>query len=102
MALNAAKINAVSDLPCLNAATILCLRPSHHRASPLVTTMNRPAAIRSIPTVFVLCSNVIRRLHGLDRPARTRPATAPALCLNLPLVTVRDMVRSQNRLIEHL
>ncbi len=51
---------------------------------------------------FVICSNVVGGCMGTTGPASTDPATGEPYGLNLPLVTIRDMVRAQAMLIDHL
>ena len=51
---------------------------------------------------FVICANVIGGCMGSTGPAEIDPATGKPWGLNFPLVTVRDMVRAQKRLVEHL
>lgn len=51
---------------------------------------------------FVICANVLGGCMGTTGPASTNPATGRAWGLDLPVVTVADMVRSQVALIDHL
>jgi homoserine O-acetyltransferase len=51
---------------------------------------------------FVICANVIGGCMGTSGPADTDPATGKPYGLNFPLVTVRDMVRSQAMLLDAL
>ena len=51
---------------------------------------------------FVICSNVIGGCLGSTGPASLDPATGKAYGLSFPLVTIRDMVRAQSMLVEHL
>ena len=51
---------------------------------------------------FVICANVIGGCMGSTGPADTDPATGQPFGLNFPLVTIRDMVRAQKRLVDHL
>jgi homoserine O-acetyltransferase len=51
---------------------------------------------------FVICANVIGGCMGSTGPASTDPATGKPFGLNFPLVTVRDMVRSQAMLLDAL
>ena len=51
---------------------------------------------------FVICSNVIGVCMGSTGPASTNPATDRVYGLELPVVTVRDMVRAQALLLDHL
>jgi homoserine O-acetyltransferase/O-succinyltransferase len=51
---------------------------------------------------FVICSNVIGGCMGTTGPASTNPATGRPYGLDLPIVTIRDMVRAQAMLLDHL
>ena len=51
---------------------------------------------------FVICSNVIGGCLGSTGPASVNPETGSPWGLNLPVVTIRDMVRAQAMLIDHL
>jgi homoserine O-acetyltransferase len=51
---------------------------------------------------FVICANVLGGCMGTTGPASTNPATGKAWGLDLPVVTVADMVRSQVALIDGL
>eukprot|EP01037_Dinobryon_pediforme_P020264 gene20264-20841_t len=51
---------------------------------------------------FVICANVLGGCLGTTGPASTDPATGKPYGLSFPVVTIRDMVRSQAALIDHL
>lgn len=51
---------------------------------------------------YVICANVIGGCKGSTGPGSTNPATGRPYGLDLPLLTVGDMVRAQKRLVEHL
>lgn len=51
---------------------------------------------------FVICANVLGGCMGTTGPASTNPATGKAWGLDLPVVTIPDMVRAQAALIDHL
>jgi len=51
---------------------------------------------------FVICSNVIGGCMGSTGPASTNPATGMPWGLEFPVITIRDMVRAQAMLIDHL
>ncbi len=48
---------------------------------------------------FVICSNILGGCMGSTGPASTNPATAEPWGLSFPVLTIRDMVRAQERLI---
>jgi homoserine O-acetyltransferase len=51
---------------------------------------------------FVICANVIGGCMGTTGPASTNPDTGRPWGIDFPLVTVRDMVRSQAMLLDRL
>jgi homoserine O-acetyltransferase len=51
---------------------------------------------------FVIASNVVGGCMGTTGPASLNPATGHPYGLDLPVVTIRDMVRAQAMLIDHL
>ena len=51
---------------------------------------------------FVICANVVGGCMGTTGPASTNPATGRAYGLDLPMVTIADMVRAQAMLIDRL
>jgi homoserine O-acetyltransferase len=51
---------------------------------------------------FVVCANVLGGCMGTTGPASSNPVTGEAYGLALPVITVRDMVRAQAKLIDHL
>jgi homoserine O-acetyltransferase len=51
---------------------------------------------------FVICSNVIGGCMGSTGPSTLNPATGRCYGLDLPVITVRDMVNAQAMLIDYL
>src|SRR6266571_7469136 len=51
---------------------------------------------------FVICSNVLGSCYGSTGPSSIDPNTGRPYGMRFPLITVRDMVEAQRRLIGHL
>jgi homoserine O-acetyltransferase/O-succinyltransferase len=60
-----------------------------------------PGKIIDTDRFFVICSNVIGGCLGSTGPASTNPATGKPYGLDLPVITIRDMVRAQAMLVDH-
>ena len=51
---------------------------------------------------FVICANIIGGCQGSTGPSSVDPATGRPYGLSFPVVTVKDMVATQRRLLDHL
>ncbi len=65
-------------------------------------TMVGPGKPIDTDRYFVICSNVLGGCMGTTGPASTNPATGRVWGLDLPVVTIRDMVRAQAALVDAL
>ena len=65
-------------------------------------TMVGPALPIDTERYFVICPNVVGGCMGSSGPASTNPATGMPWGLDFPVITVRDMVRAQAMLLDHL
>ncbi|RZM08291.1 MAG: alpha/beta fold hydrolase, partial [Sphingomonas sp.] len=51
---------------------------------------------------FVVCANVLGSCMGSSGPATVNPATGRPWGMGFPVITIRDMVRAQAMLLDHL
>lgn len=51
---------------------------------------------------FVICSNILGSCYGSTGPSSINPATGKPYGLAFPVITISDIVRGQERLIDHL
>ncbi len=51
---------------------------------------------------FVICANVLGSCMGSSGPASLDPATGRPYAMAFPVITIRDMVRAQAMLLDHL
>ena len=66
------------------------------------STMVGPGKPIDTDRLFVICSNVVGGCLGTTGPTSLNPATGKAYGLDLPVITIRDMVRAQAMLVDHL
>lgn len=93
-------------------AILLChaLTGDHHVASPHPVTgrpgwwtrMVGPGKPVDTDRYFVICSNVLGSCMGSSGPATVNPATGQHWGMTFPVITIRDMVRAQAMLLDHL
>lgn len=102
-ALNSAGDNAILLTHALtgNAHAYDVERPDDERAAwwnPLIG----PGRPFDTERYFIICSNVLGGCYGSTGPASLDPATNRPYGLSFPLITIRDMINAQRRLIDHL
>jgi homoserine O-acetyltransferase len=51
---------------------------------------------------FIICANVLGSCMGTSGPATVNPATGKPWGMSFPVITIRDMVRAQAMLLDHL
>jgi homoserine O-acetyltransferase len=100
--LNASKSNAVLICHALTGDQFVASDHPITGKPGWWNTMVGPGKPIDTDRFFVICSNVIGGCMGSTGPAETDPATGQPFGLNFPLVTIRDMVRAQKRLVDHL
>jgi len=66
------------------------------------TTLIGPGGVLDTDRYFLICANVLGGCMGTTGPKETDPATGEPWALNFPVITIRDMVRAQKLLLDHL
>ncbi len=61
-----------------------------------------PGRVFDTSRYFVICSNVLGGCYGSTGPSSVSPRTRCPYGMRFPVITIRDMVHAQRRLIEHL
>jgi homoserine O-acetyltransferase/O-succinyltransferase len=101
-ALNAERSNAVLVCHALTGDQHVANENPVTGKSGWWETLIGPGKIIDTKRFFVVCSNVIGGCLGSTGPASTNPVTDKPYALDFPVVTIRDMVRAQAMLIDHL
>ena len=65
-------------------------------------TMVGPGKPIDTERYFVICPNVVGACMGTTGPSSTDPKTGKPWGLEFPVITIRDMVRAQAMLLDHL
>jgi homoserine O-acetyltransferase len=100
--LNAAKSNAVLICHALTGDQFVASDHPVTGKPGWWTSMVGPGKPIDTDRFFVICANVLGGCMGSTGPAEINPETGKPWGTTFPLVTIRDMVRAQKRLVEHL
>jgi len=65
-------------------------------------TMIGPGRVLDTERYFLICPNVLGGCMGTTGPQKVDPATGEPWALSFPVLTIRDMVRAQKLLLDHL
>jgi homoserine O-acetyltransferase len=100
--LNAAKSNAILILHALTGDQFVA-SPHPITAKPgWWETVVGPGKPIDTDRYFVICPNIIGGCMGSTGPSSINPATGKPYGVDFPVITIRDMVRAQVRLIDRL
>src|SRR5918997_1050766 len=102
-ALNAQADNVVLLTHALTGDSHAAGGPSAgHRRGGWWDPMVGPGRPINTDEYFVVCSNVLGGCSGSTGPASVDPETGEPYGMRFPVITIRDMVRAQRRLLEDL
>jgi homoserine O-acetyltransferase len=101
-ALNNARSNAILVCHALTGDQHVANRHPITGKDGWWSTMVGPGKPIDTDRFFVICANVLGSCMGTTGPASVNPATGAVFGLDLPVVTIADMVRAQAMLIDHL
>ena len=100
--LNAARSNAVLICHALTGDQHVASVHPVTKKSGWWETMVGPGKPIDTERYFVICPNVVGACMGTTGPSSTDPKTGKPWGLGFPVITIRDMVRAQSMLLDHL
>jgi homoserine O-acetyltransferase len=100
--LNAARSNAVLVCHALTGDQHVASRHPVTGKTGWWEVMVGPGRPVDTERYFVICPNVVGACMGSTGPSSLNPKTGKPWGLDLPVITVRDMVRAQALLLDHL
>jgi len=101
--LDASGENAVLIVHALTGDTHAAGEPSEaYRKGGWWSPMIGPGCAIDTERHFVVCSNVIGGCYGSTGPTSIDPESGRPYAMRFPIVTIRDMVRAQKRLLDSL
>jgi homoserine O-acetyltransferase len=100
--LNAAKSNAILILHAFSGDAHAAGISEESGKPGWWDNMIGPGKAFDTDKYFVLCSNILGGCRGTTGPASIDPATGCPYAMKFPVITIRDMVRLQKMLIDHL
>jgi homoserine O-acetyltransferase len=100
--LNAAKSNAILILHALSGDAHAAGVSQETGKPGWWDSMIGPGKAFDTEKYFVICSNILGGCRGTTGPSSINPETGRPYALSFPVITIRDMVRLQKMLIDHL
>ncbi len=85
-----------------NAVVVFHALTGHAAADEWLTGFFGKGRLLDPDEHYIICSNVLGSCYGTTGPPSINPKTGRRFGGDFPLVTIRDMVRVQQRLLDHL
>lgn len=101
-ALNADKNNVILIDHALTGDSHIARHSIHDSRKGWWEQMVGPGLPLDPEKYFIICSNVLGGCQGTTGPSSINPNTGKPYGMDFPTVTIRDMVRVQKKLLEHL
>ncbi len=101
--LNAAKTNVILVLHALSGDSHMAGYYKPEDAKPgWWDIMVGPGKGIDTDKYFVICTNILGSCMGSTGPASLDPATGKEYAIDFPMITIKDMVKAQKTLMDHL
>ena len=101
--LNKNRNNVILIEHALTASAHAAGRHSHRDDNPgWWDSMVGPGRAFDSDKYYIICSNLLGSCYGTTGPSSLNPKTKKAYGYSFPVITIRDMVGVQKRLVEHL
>lgn len=100
--LDAARGNAILVAHALTGDSHCASHGTHDPEEGWWEPLVGPGRVFDTRRYFVICSNVLGGCQGSTGPASYDPSTGKPYAMRFPVITIRDMVRAQKALVEHL
>ncbi|MDK2992665.1 MAG: homoserine O-acetyltransferase/O-succinyltransferase [Clostridiales bacterium] len=101
-ALNADKSNIILVEHALTGDSHIARHSEHDSRKGWWEQMLGPGLPLDPEKYFIICANVLGGCQGTTGPSSIDPATGRPYGMRFPTITIRDMVRVQKKLLEHM
>ncbi|MDR2884334.1 MAG: alpha/beta fold hydrolase, partial [Deferribacteraceae bacterium] len=100
--LNEAKDNAILICHALTGSANAAFKHKANGAAGWWDEMIGSGKAFDTDRYFVICSNILGSCYGTSGPSSIDPFTGKPYARKFPVVTVKDMIKVQKRLVNHL
>lgn len=94
--------NAIYIAHALTGGSLVGEPPRPQKVSGWWEPLVGPGKAFDTNRYFVVCSNILGGCYGTTGPSSPDPQRGQPYAMNFPVVTIKDMVRAQKKLLDHL